>query len=375
MPNILSANQAAESKLIAAAIRHEILEGHYGPNEALPSLREISRQFGVGMRVARNAVRELVRDRLVYTVDRQGAFVSSCLSGDREGVGLQRVTIVERVEGIHPAFNREAYFHSYTTFLADRQVEMRTAVVPETEQERQALLSPDIPLEHQGCVLVNVIDTSLMSWLNEQGVPYVVQCFRPYVADGLPDHHSVIVNKVAGGFDAVNHLLALGHRRIGFIGSYPDFPEDETSHTLNVFDGYISALKYAAISCNPAHLLAPASNEEEVSMQLAAEYLSRPDLPTAVLTQTDMTASCLLRVARDRGIRIPKDMSIIGFDGVAESAFTNPPLTTVAVPRRVLGQEALRLLFDVVGGHVKGPQRRVLSCQLTVRKSTGPAPV
>jgi len=325
--------------------------------------------------VSRNALQELVQDGLAYTVDRQGAFVDDVSAVERSGCALECVTIVERPEGTHPAFNRAAYYRSYAEFLSSHQVEMRTARSPGDGQSIEGLLPATTPLDRQGCVLVNVRDQAgLLSWLNDAGVSYVVQNYRHYPRFGLPDHHSVIVNKVAGGFDAVNHLLALGHRKIGFIGSLPQHPDDPEEATFNVYDGYAAALKCAAVDCRPDFLAAPGTNDEPLAMEYARAYLDRPSLPTAVLTQTDILAICIMRIARERGIRIPEDLSVIGVDGLEESAATEPPLTTVTVPRRVLGQEALELLFDVAGGHVKGPQRRVLSCQLTVRKSTGPAP-
>jgi len=362
------------SKGVAAAIRHEILEGHFPPGSALPSIREISKRYGVGAKVCRNAIGELVSDGLAYTRNRQGVFVAKLLPEGRESEDLQCVTIIEPSDGTRPPLNRAAYFRSYVEFLTSHQVDMRTIRAPRDGEDMSDLLPPLPPPDRQGCLLIGY-RPHIMSWLNGAGRVYVIQNYTLYPSSGLPEHHSVIVNKVAGGFDAVNHLLALGHRKIGFIGSLPRNPDDPECATFNVYDGFAAALKCAAVECCPDYLASPATNDEALAMEYARAYLDRPRLPTAVLTQTDMMAICIMRLSHARGIRIPEDLSVIGFDGLEESAATEPPLTTVAVPRRALAREALQLLFDVAGEQVDEPQRRVLRCQLTVRKSTGPAPV
>lgn len=366
--------QLNDSRSLAETLRHAIMEGQYSQFSPLPSCRQLSATHGVGMRVARNALSRLEAEGLIYSRERRGTFVRwGSPKANAQTVGLRCVNIVERAEGTVPLFNRTAYLRSYTEVLEQHDLKMRLVSAPAREEECNALFSSRFALRQQGCVLVNVLDPMFLRWLQQQGAPHVVQHFKQYHADNLPEHHSVIVNKTAGGFEATRHLLGLGHRRIGFMGSVPDPSSNTPLPLLNVYDGYVAALQCAAFLPRPADLMSPGTNTESVALEMARRYLDRPDLPTAVVTQTDILAASLLRVARDRGIAVPEQLSVIGVDGLDESAETDPPLTVVAVPRRILGREALQLLLDVVDGKVEGFQHRALDCRLVIRKSTGPA--
>jgi len=352
-----------------------MLEGEYAGHQPFFSVRQVSDRFGVGLRLARNALNILAREGLVYSRERQGTFVT-CQGqpASRGAARLECVNIIERAEGTAPPFNWTAYCASYTEFLAARGVPMRRTSLPPDEARWDDVLSPDAAPERQGCVLVNIIQPAFLSWLGRKGTPFVSQYFRQYSMAGLPEHRGVIVNKIGGAFRAANYLLALGHRRIGFIGSVPDDPWGPHADTLNVYDGLLAALRTAGLDVCPEFFDSAWPSNESDHMRLAREYLGRPVLPTAVLTQTDVYALALLRAAREQGLRVPDDLSVVGFDGLEQAAWADPPLTTVAVPRRILGGEALRLLFDAVEGRASPSERRVLECQLTVRKSAGPAP-
>lgn len=366
--------KAWTSRNLAATLRHEILEGKYPLQCPFPSSREIARRFNTGMRVARNALDILAGEKMICKRERHGTRVSWEARHDLGVEGhLQCVNIVERSGGTLPPFNHAAYLDSYAEFVRTHRTTMRLVCAPTAPNDFAAIFAADVPLRKQGCVLVNVIRPELIEWLNSNRIPYVLQNYRQYPMAGLPGHHSVIVNKVAGGFEATNHLLTLGHRRIGFIGSLPAHLPQGRADTMNVYDGYEAAMKCATIEIQGDWIMAP-SPADAATMEAARAYLSRKHRPTAILTQTDMLAMALLRVAEEMRVRVPEDLSVVGFDGLDESALTHPPLTTVFVPRRILAREAIRLLFDIAAGRTRGFQRNVLPCQLTVRESSGVAP-
>lgn len=107
----------------------------------------------------------------------------------------------------------------------------------------------------------------------------------------------------------------------------------------------------------------------------ARELLSRRDgeRPTAVFAANDQSAIHVMEVAAELGLRVPEDLSVVGFDNVPESATVTPPLTTVAQPLHRMGAEALRMLLDVLEGAPREQHLR-LPTSLVVRSSTGPAP-
>ena len=101
-------------------------------------------------------------------------------------------------------------------------------------------------------------------------------------------------------------------------------------------------------------------------------YLKRSDRPTAVVCQTDMTAVAFLRAAEALGLRVPEELSVVGYNDQAEAAEMHPPLTTVAQPRRLASRAAIQLLLEAAAGRHEDYQTRVIECDLALRKTTAP---
>jgi LacI family transcriptional regulator len=157
-------------------------------------------------------------------------------------------------------------------------------------------------------------------------------------------------------------LLSLGHRRIGFLGGRPDLESARLRE-----QGYRAALKDAGVGVDPA-LMRVGGYRPDLADQPAHELLSMPDRPTAIFAANDLSAIRTMEVARELGLRIPEDVSVIGFDNVPESALTDPPLTTVAQPIHQMGAEALGMLTDLIRGVPREPHVR-LPTSLVLRGS------
>jgi LacI family repressor for deo operon, udp, cdd, tsx, nupC, and nupG len=137
--------------------------------------------------------------------------------------------------------------------------------------------------------------------------------------------------------------------------------------------GYLGALQARGVALDPsAIVVGPASIEGGIgAMRRAHESGLRP---TGVLVMSDAMAIGVMRAARELGLRIPEDVSIVGFDDIDISQHTNPPLTTVHQPIRQKGESAVRLLLSVVQRRDLRPEQIRLETRLIVRGSTGPAP-
>lgn len=176
-----------------------------------------------------------------------------------------------------------------------------------------------------------------------------------------------------GAFAAVEHLAALGHRRIAFLGvAY------EQGFKLERFQGYVKALAHFGIGLEPRLVIGPgAADSPGFSTQVdgyqgTRVLLGLEEKPTAIFARNDFTAFGALRAARDLGFAVPDDLSIVGFDDVPLAAFTAPPLTTVAQPIAEQGRCAAELLLERIEG-VEGERREILfDCELMVRDTTGP---
>lgn len=169
-------------------------------------------------------------------------------------------------------------------------------------------------------------------------------------------------DNLAGARAATEHLIQLGHRRIGFLGGRPDL---ESARLREV--GYREALKDAGIGIDPS-LMRVGGYRPDLADSPAHDLLTLPDLPTAIFAANDLSAIRTMEVAQELGLRVPDDVSVIGFDNVPESALTDPPLTTVAQPIHTMGAEALRMVVDLIDGKQRDPHLR-LPTSIVVRGS------
>jgi LacI family transcriptional regulator len=173
-----------------------------------------------------------------------------------------------------------------------------------------------------------------------------------------------------GARAATRHLVDLGHRRIGFLAGRPDLESARRREA-----GYRAAIDEAGLGFDPA-LIQVGAYTEETAQGPAETLLDLPDRPTAVFAANDLSAIQVLRTAWRRGLEVPADLSVVGFDNIPESALTDPPLTTVDQFIQVLGQEAVRLLIDLIDNperHAEAaPVHVTLPTELVVRRSTGP---
>lgn len=354
---------------VARTIRHAILEGKYEGRFEFPSMRYLAREHGVSLRVAQTAVAILEADGLVYRRERRGTFVRP--AGDRPMTStvpstLRCVNVVERITGTTPAFVRTGYLRGYTDALEQHDVKMRIATIPEDNDSYESLFSPLFPFQAQGCILINVINPALIAWLDERNIPFVVQSHVCYNKKNMPGHHSVAVNKVGGGFIATKHLLDIGHHRIGFIGRRYHAPD----HMAEVYEGYRSALRCAGAEELPEDTLEFVTDELQHAIEPMRQYLQRDDIPTALVTENDMTAIGVLEAARTLGVHVPDQLSIVGYNDQAEAATTSPPLTTISNHIVRLGSTAVETLFAAASGTFDTWQTRVLNCHLIERGTT-----
>ncbi|GAB7189576.1 LacI family DNA-binding transcriptional regulator [Kineococcus sp. NUM-3379] len=172
----------------------------------------------------------------------------------------------------------------------------------------------------------------------------------------------------AGGKVATEHLIGLGHTRIAHVGG-PVGAECSQAR----LHGYLAALMSAGLPADPRQV-----HWGEFRRESGAEGLARllelPEPPTAVFCGNDVIALGVLEEARRRGLRVPGDLSVVGFDGTDLTENTHPRLTSVAQPLREMGRTALRTVVRLADGEELESHHVELATTLVVRDSTGPAP-
>jgi LacI family transcriptional regulator len=188
---------------------------------------------------------------------------------------------------------------------------------------------------------------------------------------GTPAQNVPVVgaSNFAGGLAATEHLLNLGHRRIGVISGDRDL-----TCSMERLDGYRAALGRAGLLPDNA-LIRFGDFLAEGGHRAAAELLSLPQPPTAVFADNDLQAYGVYRAAAERGLSVPDDLSVVGFDDVPLCQYVSPPLTTVRQPVTEMAREATRLLLSLAYRGVQPQRPKVeLATSLVVRASTAPPP-
>ncbi|RMD58600.1 LacI family transcriptional regulator, partial [Candidatus Parcubacteria bacterium] len=174
------------------------------------------------------------------------------------------------------------------------------------------------------------------------------------------------VDNVQGARLAVEHLIRLGHRRIGMITNAP------TTYVAahQRLEGYRQALDGAGLPYDE-HLVRYGNFDEQSGEVAMRELLAATPPPTAVFVASDMVALGALKAIWDQGLRVPEDVALVGFDDITTARFTTPPLTTVHVPALRLGEEAGKVLLDVMEFGFTTRSQVLLQTTLVVRASCG----
>ena len=193
-------------------------------------------------------------------------------------------------------------------------------------------------------------------------LPVVNAC--EYVKDGQVS--SVYIDNVAAAGVAVDYLVMLGHREIAFVAGPPSSPI-----SVDREQGFRAALQRAKLSAQSAPVAAGDFSIE--SGERAVELLISQGKPfTAVFCSNDEMAIGAMRALISHGLRVPEDVSVVGFDDIRFARYTSPPLTTVAQPKNALGREAMSMMLELLNDPEVPPRKRVLSADLVVRGSTAP---
>jgi len=325
--------QVAEAAGVSIATVSRVVNGH----------ADVSQE-------TRQAVERVVRERGYQATTRR--------AGTAPATGLIGVTtpwvlpgyFAEIVSGVSEAL----YEHGLRTMLCPTR---------QSHERETSLLERLVSGDADGAVLVLPEESAdELRALAEHGFPFVVVDPRTEVPDGIA---VVCAAHSAGATQATRHLLGLGHRRIGVIGG----PRGWVA-TQERLRGYHAALAGAGVL--PDESLVRYSNFRlDGGREQAAALLDLPEPPTAVFAFNDGMAIGVLREAAARGLKVPGDLSVVGFDDTVEATVTVPELTTVRQPLAELGRTAVSVLLRQLGNRRFEPLRIELETRLVTRDSTG----
>lgn len=347
---------------VRVAIENDIAEGRLKPGDLLPSETALCEQYNVSTITIRRALRDLVLKGLIYRENGVGTFIA-------------QPTRHYSVALIFCGFPDEQWrqeSHMFGSLIGS---------VGQAIWERGATLSvssvasPEVLVGAIGQIAENnsfdgllvradtEIPTQVAMQLNSLGVPYVlikkkaVGCLVNSVWMDNREHARV----------ATEHLLDLGHRRIGMLTGAP-----QSHATQERVLGYRHALEARGIPFTSALVYVGEAEFAENGYTGTITLLDGPTLPTALLIGVDGFGPTVYAALRERGMRIPEDMAVVGFAESGRGPTYHPPLTTLAVSDFDLGRESAELLISLIRGEVSPPVERVIAPMIIVRETSAP---
>jgi DNA-binding LacI/PurR family transcriptional regulator len=350
-------------KQIYRALRADILNGHYPPGSQLPTEAELVQRLGVSRVTVRNALSLLQREGLAVRLPGKGTFVrrSEQPNDPPKLIALLALDVQLDFFGkIVRGAEQEATAHGYKLLVRSTD--------NDAEKERQCLV--ELQSHVAGFVIAPATGNQNHAHYGQllvQGVPFV------FVDRYLPEFNvdRVTSDNVRGGYLATRHLLELGHRRIGAIS-----PRKSTTFTERL-RGYQKALDEFGVPFDPAlvgHSVGKRRDGWDEHLYQgrvqAHALLSLPEPPTALFAMNDCLAAGALRYLRERGIAVPEEIAVVGYDGMELAELVSPSLSTVEQQSLRMGAEAVRLLVRRIRDPELPAQHVVLPVNLRIRAST-----
>lgn len=348
---------------LAARFRRRIESGDLKVGDRLPSYVDMHRLHGVSRPTMDKVLDLLEAEGVVVREPGRGVFVAQ-----------PRVVKAKGVIGVIGGLGDDSNRHPYFTHILEGIHE-----AADREQVEILLLSEASAIDWEKVDGVLTCSMQVSDELHRlpPGMPYV----RLFVAS--PAASSVITDDGQGAFDATQHLLSLGHRRIAYLSS-------AISHSLanDRYNGYLRALRAAGIKPDKRWLRqiiftkgTSRGGYMEVGEDIMRDWLATDWKKlgcTALLTANDDNAIGAMQALREAGLKVPDDVSVVGFDGTEVSRYASPRLTTVEVPLREISAKGTVMLLQKMAQGVGAPEPKiqavVMPPRVVVRESTAPPP-
>jgi DNA-binding LacI/PurR family transcriptional regulator len=275
-------------------------------------------------------IQQLARE-MGYSPDAQAR---SLVMGRTRTVGVVVTTITDPfIAEVVQSIENTAYDYGYSVILTSSgsQSKREIAAVEMLQSKRV-----------DGVIVTSSRVGALYQGLLERlEVPIVL--INSHRRQASPSTFSVNVDNRHGAYIATKYLIGLQHRRIGYVGGRTHHSDDQERQA-----GYCEALARADIEFDP-QLMVPGNGRASGGERALPHLRVLADPPTAVLCYNDMTAVGLMRAARDMGIVVPDELSVVGFDDIPFASYVMPSLTTLAQPKAEMGRMAMRMVLSLIG--------------------------
>ena len=340
---------------LAQYLKDAILRGVYPSGERLPSENEISSKLQLSRMTVRSAFSMLEDEHLILKIHGKGTFV-----------GSQKAPIQSSVDvllDISYTYFAAHYIQSISDVLSRDNCRF---IIHDTRDSQEEITHILTQIGHSGSAGVILQPSHMITplvpslreafmLLSAKGIPYIM---LDHVYEGIPGYRMVF-DDYGGGRVAAEHLLSLGHRRCAMV-SHSHFYE----HRLRR-DGFNDVL--AEKGYLPLQVI-----DVEDALQAKLVEAIRDQGITAIFCFNDEVAIRCMRALYEAGLRIPEDVSVVGYDDTVIATATNPPLTSVIHPKDVLGRMAAEKLISLIKGVPYTPDPKLIEPKMNIRRSSGP---
>ena len=347
----------------------QILSGGLRAGDALLSEKELSRQFGVSIRGVQTVLAQLVKEGWIYRRRRAGTYVSDSHPATAPGTASE-----DSAEGKYVALFMPEMLYASDSFRMDYWAELtRPLETYLSEHNVKLVYSPRIDqglpeyLEHEADrigVVVMAVWGGHYDLVKRFNLPSVCIISRPDIV--LERNDRIEIDDLNSSTEAVRHLTDLGHERIAILTSKPDA---RNLHPKERLDGYERAMAEAGLSVDP-DLVCYTDWSVQGGYEAMLRLLARGNRITALFAGNDRLAFGAMRAIHESRLRIPDDVSVIGFDDWELASHTDPPLTTMRVDRERYGQIAGRLVIERLLDPDRADSVQRFPAGLVVRSST-----
>ena len=349
---------------VKADILAQIGSGQLKEGDKLPSERELCQFHQVSRVSIRRAIAELVLSGVLETIPGKGTFVKKRMLRPRHRMGtiaLIRCIRPGRPSSVTSDVFYPTIFSGIEAVAAARNVHCIVLSLNEDSPDQAHL--DQLAEKIDGVICGELRDEGTRRRIVTAGLPVVL--VSPSVA--APGVDVVEVDNAGGALAGVRHLIELGHRRIAFIGGPPaSLPSQQRQ------SGYQRALEEAGIAAHESLQRTPGWRLED-GYQAMKELLDQVPELTAVFAASDLLALGACQAAREVGLRIGADLSVLGFDDIQLAGESRPALSTVRVRRKEIGETAARLLFEQIDGKREYPLRVIVPTPLVRGTRPGPS--
>ncbi|MED4227169.1 GntR family transcriptional regulator [Neobacillus cucumis] len=361
--------------LLKDTIKEWITNGEIKPGEKIYSENELVKMFNVSRHTVRQAVGDLVHEGWLYREQGAGTFCSNRMNDTQDqSPKLSRGENSKNI-GVITTYISDYIFPSIIkgieSYLAEKGYSLTFSCTDNNLEKEKQCLQSMLSRNVDGLIIEPTRSSSFNPNINyyleleQLKIPYLmINQFYPQLN---PPH--LMVNDDKGGFIATEHLIKLGHKKILGIFKSDDL---QGAHRMQ---GYIQAYRENNLSLSPDLILTFSTGELDHSRRKLEDLLSSNDSrPTGIICYNDQVALFVLNILRDLNLKVPEDISIVGYDDSYLAEATETKLTSVSHPKMQMGIEAAKWIVAAVENQNSEDRQHstVYEPELVIRNSTGP---